>query len=511
MLKQFFGKPFYVTLGVLGAAHLVGFFTLHTWMEPVCLVVIGLITLVAAVRNIHVGILIAFAELFATSHGHLFSAEIFGFSFSVRMAIFAAVMLAWLVGVARKKYPLPLRDPKLYAFWIVFAAMAIGTVVGVFGNDLGNVFTDAKSYVFLALVFPMASVPWPSAEKRRLLQVACGAAAWVVFVSLASLYIFTHFGPEVIRPTYVFLRDARIAEITMLEGGLYRIFLQSQFSVVIMFFFLISSFLFADERPKDRWKTAGLLAYFSSAVLLSLSRSYWLGMCVGLLLLLGLAFSRLRRPLKPVAKTVGYGLAACLGSLAILYFAAFFPLPKAVGPSGFADMFADRAETQDVASTSRWKLLPVMQEAIASSPILGLGLGKELAYETDDPRIRALIPDGMLRTIRFEWGWHDLWLKLGLLGPIGFTVVFIWLMLGLWNGVVPERKWLSYALMASLLTMYVTQTFSPYLNHPLGLGFLAFLLPFIESRRLAFQPAELLKTRPMAQAAPGTPALTSKT
>jgi hypothetical protein len=31
--------------------------------------------------------------------------------------------------------------------------------------------------------------------------------------------------------------------------------------------------------------------------------------------------------------------------------------------------------------------------------------------------------------------------------------------------------------------LYVTHIFSPYLNHPLGLGFLLFIVPFIDSRR----------------------------
>jgi hypothetical protein len=37
----------------------------------------------------------------------------------------------------------------------------------------------------------------------------------------------------------------------------------------------------------------------------------------------------------------------------------------------------------------------------------------------------------------------------------------------------------SVSLFAGLITLYVTHVFSPYLNHPIGLGYLLFLLPFL--------------------------------
>jgi hypothetical protein len=71
-----------------------------------------------------------------------------------------------------------------------------------------------------------------------------------------------------------------------------------------------------------------------------------------------------------------------------------------------------------------------------------------------------------------------------------------------------DRAWLGVGLIASLVMLYVTHIFSPYLNHPLGIGFLLFLVPFMQTKASAFAEAKSVELKPTVQAS--TAALTSE-
>ena len=77
-----------------------------------------------------------------------------------------------------------------------------------------------------------------------------------------------------------------------------------------------------------------------------------------------------------------------------------------------------------------------------------------------------------------------MWLKMGLLGLIAFLVYFIIVLLsGRDHMKKQSQHWLIYALLASIVALFVTHTFSPYLNHPIGIVWMLFVLPFINTNR----------------------------
>jgi hypothetical protein len=160
--------------------------------------------------------------------------------------------------------------------------------------------------------------------------------------------------------------------------------------------------------------------------------------------------------------------AVALG-FALIFAVVAFPAPH-VDMGSLATLFGSRGSVTDVAAESRWNLLPVLWDKIKQAPILGSGFGATVMYQTKDPRILAQNPDGWYTTHAFEWGWLEHWIKFGLLG----IPIILWLLVSLirrlW--ILPADLWIRAGFISSLAALATLHIFTPYLNHPLGFGFL---------------------------------------
>jgi hypothetical protein len=497
MLKQFFEKNLWYVWGGLLLAHLIAFFVQHTVWSLIPLAIIGVSAFVLTLKKLEWGLIFAFLEIFIGGHGHLFDLSVGGFSVSVRMVIFGAVMLGWFILVLQRKVKLVFR-PRRDVPWILLgAAIIIGSVNGLLTNDLHNAFDDANSYLTVFYVLPLISVYWNQENRRLLLLTLTAGAVWVAFTTLLFLFGFTHLPGKFLQDIYVFVRDARLAEITILtvpaklqvlfpNGAWYfRIFFQSQFIVLAYeIVFAAATFMVyrskEDHVPGSVW---AIHAFMLATIYASMSRSFFLGLiAAALVLILGFFLDHVR-PMVIVKRAFGIGLmklAAAIGLVLLV----IFPLP--IRPDFTQSLFYKGGDGADrgAAVSSRWNLLPPMMTEIRNSPIIGSGFGEEVTFVTDDPRIRATNPSGEYTTYRFEWGYQDLWLKMGFLGLLAF-VAYI---LGLYNATASAwmkgegDRWLSLGFGAGIIALYIVHIFSPYLNHPIGLGFMVFVLPFFSWR-----------------------------
>jgi hypothetical protein len=485
MTEQFFGKTFWATLAILAATFVLAaaVFSFPP-APPAALAVAVLVTAAVSWKRPEYGLYIAFAELFANSHGHLISYDVAGFSVSLRMAVFAAVMSAWLLSVVTKRSRLSLSDARLTPFIPLLAAVILGFVVGFSQNEPLKAFKDGNAYFYLGYILPILSVEWDAAKKRTLLQVFAAAAAWAVIVSIGLLYVFTHFPEWMLGPVYKFIRDTRTGELTKMFGNIFRIFLQMQLSAIVMLYLLAPFALLRSLTRRQFWQLTGLFAVILSAVFISLSRSFWVGIVAGDIVLIALTAKFVWPEWTAITRAVGSVALGSVGAILILVVIILFPLPYRVGSiADLTGLFSERAtDLSDVAISSRWNLLPPLIDEVKSSPILGSGFGEEVTFKTDDPRARAINPDGTWTTYALEWGWLEAWLKMGILGPIAYLLAFIGIVRGLWPYLYGEQSWIGVSLMSALAMLYATHFFSPYLNHPLGLGLLLFALPFFKPK-----------------------------
>ena len=513
MKKQFFGKTFWWCLLGIALAHLIAFFVLHTPIEAIVVVAVGLTVFGLSIWRLELGLFIAFAELMVGSHGHLFSFD----WFSIRMGIFVAVMLAWVIRVMLKRSKYTYEDARLYPWLLLGLAVVTGGVIGwARGNELMNVFNDMNGYFYALYLLPMLSIDWIATKKRQLLQVLSAGVTWLIMETLALLYIFSHSSEALEEVLYTFFRDARIAELTRVSGDIFRVFLQSQFWVIVGLFVLASLCVIYWQRKQDRLLVYIGLVGAMATIVISMSRSFWLGVFVGVLVVLAFLFNKKKFKFIPAWKSLVRRVmvigSAIVVSVLLLWGIVAFPFPQNLGAGGLGSLLANRAtELDEAAARSRWNLIQPMMLQIKKLPFTGSGFGTVIEYESEDPRLVAA--GGTAETYAFEWGWLDIWLKMGFLGILSFVWLFVFYVLSLWNSAKKGNAgWLMVAFLRSVVALFVLHIFTPFLNHPIGLGFLIFLIPFLtpSEAKLSLEAVkEKMKTKKAAVQA--TPAMTSTT
>lgn len=483
-MNQFFGSTFWKAMAVFAILYVLALVGYGSDVDGVILLGLVAGSCVLAYKRLDHALLLVFIELFSNPHGVLLNYDISGFSLTLRMAIFVGVMIGWGIGVLTRRYRLEHTGETAKIFYLLMLAAVLGLIVGVLERDPAVVFGDGNAYLYLFYLLPILSVDWNMTRRGELIQVLAAGAIWISSLSLVLLYVFTHFGEGVLQATYYFFRDVRVAEITSLGNGLYRVFIQSQVFSIIFGLLLMSFLVF---RRDHRLMLLG--SVLTATVLLALSRSFWVGLVPSLLFLLILLWRQRRPTLKQSVRFMGSSLSVMILSVFLIGVVILFPLPtQDLTGSDLALTLRERTTDTDVAISSRWKLLTPMVNEIFESPLIGHGFGSSVTFNTDDPRVREIHPDGTWTTTSMEWGWLELWIKMGILGPVAFLYAAWELLKRLWVYRWTDQAWLGIGLMSGLIFVFATHFFSPYLNHPIGLGYLLFLVPFLPNKK----PAEAL-------------------
>jgi hypothetical protein len=373
----------------------------------------------------------------------------------------------------------------------MLAVIVFGVIRGaVLGNGYGTIFFDADRYLYYGL-FPALVAAFARPEmRRRAAAVLCAAITSSVAKALGVLYFFSHRIFIAASNIYIWIRDTRVGEITIMTADFYRIFFQSQIFILVSVFAMALVVAYAGSLKRSHARFAAALVCWSMvSMVLSLSRSFWFGGAVATLalaavLVWGRAGSAVWRRLAAL------GAVSVLGSVAIVAAVYYFPFPNKSGEMSLSSLLGERAlSLGDAAANSRWALLPKLTEAAMKRPVFGSGFGTTVTYTTSDPRLLASSKTGEYTTYAFEWGYHDLWLKIGLVG----LAVYGWLIAMLLRPVVraisasrgllrsadiefddgrKQAAVITAGILVGAAALLATNVFSPYLNHPLGIGIL---------------------------------------
>jgi O-antigen ligase len=194
---------------------------------------------------------------------------------------------------------------------------------------------------------------------------------------------------------------------------------------------------------------------------MGLSRSFWAaGIGTGICLLI-LMIWRFKMKWKVIITSLGLVIISGLISVMLINFV-------------FGAGINKRVNASDPAASSRWKMLPPLIQEIKQHPIIGSGLGTTITYQSDDPRFKnETNPQGWLTTYAIEWGYLDFVLKFGIIGImvylwfLGFIVWEGWKLTKLGN----QEAIIAGGFLLGLIVVGATHILSPYLNHPLGIGY----------------------------------------
>lgn len=489
--------------------------------------VILFVALVITLVDLKYGLYLMAAELVIGSQGYLFAADAEGLNVSIRMGLFAVTMGVWLLRLIEDK-KVEFWKSRFAGWYLALAGMLmVGVAAGLAnGHSLENIFFDFNGWLFFLIVLPVYkvfSIPQTPRTKavRELAVIVLAALAVSIFKSLILLYIFGHFNPDSLFEVYKWVRDTRVGEITFVNQNFYRIFFQSQIYSLLLAFpllFLLFSYLLPAGQPvskieasfssdgkkiaKEHWLVLIFSVFSLASVIISFSRSFWAAGALGLWLL-GLYFIFVQKHyLEGLIKFVLAPFSLAVLALGLVLLVARFPIPYIPGGLAPLQSLEDRLQLLgEPAASSRWALLrPLEQEILYAPPpglgvLIGKGFGAEVTYQTADPRILQSSPEGFYTTYAFEWGWLDIWLKIGLIGVLIYLVLLgqmTWLAfrnsLTTWTGVFGQKAILSAGLALSLIALLVTNAFTPYLNHPLGISFVIFSGVLLETWLLEQKP-----------------------
>ena len=426
-----------------------------------------LIFFLKCLKNIKYGLALIIIELIVSSHGRLITLP--NSYLSLRISWFAILMIIFFVHYLRRKE----QDGLKYLFPKPLIAVFIMVVIGFLNgflrsHDLSKVFFDGNGYLYLLIipVFLFVLNRDKGEGVKFFISLVMGSLIALSLAILAIFFVFSNVYLEDFSWIYKWARDTRLSEITWAGGNYFRIFLPSQI-------WLIPGVFLAWQLYKDSGYLRHLIfsSLFLAGLFFSLSRSFGVGLLFGFAVCFFLFFKRgipIKRSLAELFFILS--LSAYIVGIAI-------NVPGNVGGIG-GDILKSRISGfEEPGIKSRLSQIQPLLNAIKENPVLGSGFGREVTYISYDPRVRKTQPDGLYTTFAFEWGYLDLLLKLGIVGFGVIAYFLVKLTRGLNN--IKEYGWVW---VAGLVVILVTHAFSPYLNHPLGLGYIAFVLSLINAQ-----------------------------
>ncbi|MCX6743727.1 MAG: O-antigen ligase family protein [Candidatus Parcubacteria bacterium] len=465
-------------------------------------ILISIAVLLFTLYKLEYGLYIALIELMIGSYGYLFYVQLPGFKAPIRLAIFLIVFFVWLFKYVRLHdfFNLLKKDSLAQNFILLIAFLGVGFINGLLHhNDLANTFFDFNGYLYFGLFFVFLEVFKNEKQIINFLKILFASVTYVSLKVIITLYFFSHGFLNTSDLLYHWIRDTRVGEITFAGANFFRIFFQSQIWSLIGIFIilvLIIAIFLSQKKPlchpeqsegsittkSPRFLTSFgmterfflLLIIVQTSILISFSRTFWLAEIVGLIVLL-VYLIIIKLNIKKLAQIFLIIFSSGIISILLLFSIANFPIPKPTSELAIS-LLKNRftAFFGEAGVSSRWNQLPVLTEQIKKAPILGKGFGTSLTYQSNDPRIKnESNPEGWYTTYTFEWGYLDTITEIGILG----LLVYLFLIgqifyLGLKSLVIQESKWLNLGFLLGLVVLIVVNMFSPYLNHPLGIGYL---------------------------------------
>lgn len=434
-------------------------------------------TFILSLWRLRWGFYIMLAELFIGSSGYLFSVTIEGFPISIRLGLFLVVVLTGVIQVFRNR-SLALRKTS-YFWWMAAVILVVGWGVSrayLNGNAFGDIFLDLNAYLFLGVGFVFFEVIKSWAQIRRVLEILMAAIFILAAKGLAYYLIFAS-DPEFLRlDMYRWERITEKGQLAHLGNNLYRIlFLSDIYPLMAIFIFgIILLFMYMKKYEMSkigRRVVWGLVAASSLLMVISFFRSFWAAGLATFILGAGILIFKLKLSWKKV------GLAMVIFLLIMgAEFGLVLGISKILEALVVDDQLMvqkDILDEEDPGVYGRMALIGPLWKEFRDSPILGQGLGRRIEvnlYPGDDPRNGS--------TFAFEWGYFDMLVKFG---SIGLIIIFLFLLKVTWQGYKSfggsgslKKQAVGLGLWLGLAALLMTHMVSPYINHPLGFGYLLF-------------------------------------
>lgn len=467
-----------------------------------------------AYKNLKAGMLIVLAELIIGSKGYILFFTTSGFQVSLRIAFFVILFSIWLskllVDLINNKFSnskstntinyFSFRKSRFFKYYFIFFVILFFTfILGILGgNGFSDAFFDMNGFLFLLYLLPFYDLFKNEDDYYDLLSTCLASILILISFTLFSLWIFSHINPFYLSNLYNWLFDFGISEVTNMSYGFYRIFMQSQIYISGTIIFLVSIFAYKFSYSKVKIKNLLdkeslfiiLLVLASVSTILSFSRSFWVGIIVSfvsIFIILFIIRNKKTRLFYSFFRTSLLILTSFVLAYGFIFIFTNFPQGSS---SSFTSELNKRLSnpTKEAAGSSRMNMLKPLYEEIKDNFIVGGGFGYKITYESADPTNIANNVGAMYTTYALEWGYFDTLLKFGIFGFlifIYFILALLYLSIKNINKIKNEdNRIVAFGLTLVFLFILVVNFFTPYLNHPLGIGFIIVYITYLDKNIL---------------------------
>ncbi len=283
-------------------------------LNNIIFIIISVSVLALSIYKLEYGLWVVLVELFIGSMGQLFVFQLDERTIPIRMALWGVLMLVWIGkvvgGVFFGEKDSAVDDTRHWRvctvqffgssyfkyYFVLFLFVTWGAVNGYLNNSINNLFFDFNGWVYFGLLFPVYDIIKDKKSIENLLLIFSISILWIFIKTLFLLFFFSHSSPFVMKEIYTWVRDTRIGEVTLVQGGFYRIFFQSHIFALVGFFIFLTTILDQITNYKlqitNKFKISNLkITHFLisvalvSAIIISLSRSFWVGFIFGIILI----------------------------------------------------------------------------------------------------------------------------------------------------------------------------------------------------------------------------------
>ncbi|MDD4289734.1 MAG: O-antigen ligase family protein [Patescibacteria group bacterium] len=458
------------------------FFFAHEFeiFNSIAFLLLAILIIYLISRDIKWIIYISFLELFVGSFGRLISIDLFDFPLSIRIFIFAVSFIAGIIYIVKnKKFDFRKSSYRwFHVFYIL--TLILGIIIAIVNKtNIPNIFLDINNFIFFLILPIYYQIIKDKNVLKNLFYIFISATLFLSLKTIIIFYLFSqHFSCLDFTMLYKWIRDTRLGEITKMNDHFYRIFFQSQIYIMIAFIINFTILIFQKLNKNEKIFFYTLLILNLSAIIISFSRSFWLGIFSALFVLFFILIFQKEK----FINIVKYYLKFLIITISSLIF--IFILLKTPNTNiNFANMLSGRVSESDASTNSRMELLHPMLSDIKNSPILGYGFAHEITYFSKDPRnLNDLNPNGQVTTYSFEWGWLSFWLKIGIFGLLFYIILSLKIIRD--SVKLINNNVMFISLLLSFISILVTHIFSPYLDHPLGLGFVMLIISIIDKYKI---------------------------
>ncbi len=436
----------------------------HNIIQAILLFILMMVFAMLYFKKIEYAFFILLAELFLGGAGHFL--EFFGLS--MRTVLVFTFLFLWVVqhlSFEELKHRFHIKHKIFYMFFPLAGFVIFAAILGlVYGNNINNIIGDLLPFSYFLLLLPFYHHFQEPKTQEYLVRLMIVFLLGGAFFSVFTFLLYSSGLGEIHDSFYQWFRDVAMGKITDMQQGFFRIVTPEHLLVIPAILF-ISSLLMRDERHHKAWR---MLLFLGVLILvLNLSRTYFLALAIGFLVL------KYKHSWKRWIKVTVNAFAIFFVLLMSISFIS--SLGKSLGLGMFGFRFLSIASPQmEVSTYTRSALLEPIFIMIQDRPILGSGLGSEIDFFSP-------ITYEQINTTQFEWGYLEMLVELGFFGLTMFLTVIFFIIYELNKKIQSLSDYHDFyvGLLAGLISLMVMTFTSPALYHVLGIFYLVLTFSII--------------------------------